>query len=368
MPIQSPAFPPEPTLDSIPNFDPEKFQPPAWAKTQSFQWGTDPSGKAPNGVSKLDLSDDESDGDEDDDFEDAQSSFDLHAGDEVLGINPEEAMFTIDELRELLSRATQLKLEGNSLYTSKPPKYEEAVQAYQRAIEHLPLFPSKEEEDSEVEDEDTGERIKKTKEGKEKEEKEKEAPPAVPASSGLQEISEEEAILISKQEDEGAPRQEEDDRPEEEKEREKVENEIKECTKACNGNLAACFIALKQDEKAVKACTEAIKIDPNYTKGLHRRATSNERIGSLTALSSAKEDYTLLLTLLPPSSPLLPSIRRSLVTLPPKIQKQEKEQYDEMMGKLKSLGNSLLGNFGLTTDNFKFEEQPGGGYSMNFSQ
>lgn len=37
-----------------------------------------------------------------------------------------------------------------------------------------------------------------------------------------------------------------------------------------------------------------------------------------------------------------------------------------MLGKLKDLGNSLLGKFGLSTDMFKFDEQPGGGYNMRF--
>ena len=57
-----------------------------------------------------------------------------------------------------------------------------------------------------------------------------------------------------------------------------------------------------------------------------------------------------------------------------------------MLGKLKGLGNSILGtlldynmvagnptlssqgNFGLSTDNFKFEPNGQGGYSMNFTQ
>lgn len=39
-----------------------------------------------------------------------------------------------------------------------------------------------------------------------------------------------------------------------------------------------------------------------------------------------------------------------------------------MLGKLKDLGNSILGNFGLSTDMFKFEQQPGGGYNMSFGQ
>jgi len=42
---------------------------------------------------------------------------------------------------------------------------------------------------------------------------------------------------------------------------------------------------------------------------------------------------------------------------------------EEMMSKLKELGNSLLGNFGLSLDNFKAEQDPDtGSYSIKFSQ
>jgi hypothetical protein len=46
---------------------------------------------------------------------------------------------------------------------------------------------------------------------------------------------------------------------------------------------------------------------------------------------------------------------------------QEKEK-DEMLAKLKELGNGLLGKFGLSTDMFKFDPQPGGGYNMRFER
>lgn len=39
-----------------------------------------------------------------------------------------------------------------------------------------------------------------------------------------------------------------------------------------------------------------------------------------------------------------------------------------MLGKLKDLGDSILGKFGLSTNNFKFDQQEGGGYSMRFER
>ena len=55
--------------------------------------------------------------------------------------------------------------------------------------------------------------------------------------------------------------------------------------------------------------------------------------------------------------------------LEPIVKQRQEEQKEEMIGKLKDLGNMFLGNFGLSCDNFKMEQDPNtGGYSMKFER
>ncbi|WWC58100.1 uncharacterized protein I303_100635 [Kwoniella dejecticola CBS 10117] len=360
---------PEASFDDLPSFDARKFEPPSWAKDSFHQWGAkngESSKSTANGKSKkhdhtttkeefnasLEKEGDFENEDDDDDeetWEDAKEDL----------VEPEEAAFSNAELRDLLDKASRLKEEGNDLFKNKPPKYDEAIVSYLKAIDHIPPTPELDALESEKEKERIQMKNK---------EREAEKIRNLSGSGGvIQEVTEEEALRIEQEANEPPPTEgEEEDN--QKSERLEVQLEIREMTKAVWGNLAACYIAIKDDKKAVEACTEALKIDPRYVKGLHRRATSNERIGELTGLVSAKDDYTLLQTLLPPSSPLLPPIRRSLNSLPERIKLKEKEQMDEMMGKLKDLGNSLLGNFGLSTDNFKFEKQDNGGWGMQFQR
>lgn len=96
-------------------------------------------------------------------------------------------------------------------------------------------------------------------------------------------------------------------------------------------------------------------------------------------------DYNKLLTILPESSDEVKEIHRTLRVLKPRLEEAQKQETAEMIDKLKGMGNSilgryylqyldarrlrgLLGNFGLSTDNFKFVPNGQGGYSMNFSR
>lgn len=51
-----------------------------------------------------------------------------------------------------------------------------------------------------------------------------------------------------------------------------------------------------------------------------------------------------------------------------KAEVKKKQMTDEMMGKLKEVGNSFLGMFGLSTDNFKLNQSTGGGYNIQFEK
>lgn len=85
-------------------------------------------------------------------------------------------------------------------------------------------------------------------------------------------------------------------------------------------------------------------------------------------LSSALEDYTLLSR--PPFLPLLPTSDKTTVLtalriLPPRIEQAKKREMDEMLSKLKDLGNMVLKPFGLSTDMFQMKQDPvSGGWSM----
>ncbi|KAL4973441.1 hypothetical protein BDW66DRAFT_142104 [Aspergillus desertorum] len=104
------------------------------------------------------------------------------------------------------------------------------------------------------------------------------------------------------------------------------------------------------------------------TKALMRRARAKSELGGWANLQGAEEDYKLLAGMenLPPGDRKI--VQKALRELPARISKAKDVEMGEMMGKLKDLGNGILRPFGLSTDNFKFVQDPKtGGYSVNFS-
>ncbi|KAF8973751.1 hypothetical protein BDZ97DRAFT_1912219 [Flammula alnicola] len=269
--------------------------------------------------------------------------------------DPEEEESEETLVENHLEVANERKAEGNECF--RAGKWNEALVAYRSALNCLPKRPTKpqdtpkpptREEDGDEDDTAPAADMKPT-ESAEKEEK------VVDVSSpGVAE----------------------------------ADKEVSQLRAVLNANIGACFVKLGDHKEAVKACSEAILDSPTYVKALERRSSSNEIINSWTSLTSVQEDYNTLLKLVTSPSQLA-DIRRKLQHLKPRLEAAQKRETDEMLGKLKGLGNSILGaifdlgtgipacthetdcgagNFGLSTDNFKFEPNGAGGYSVNFSR
>ncbi|XP_041749437.1 tetratricopeptide repeat protein 1-like [Coregonus clupeaformis] len=127
-------------------------------------------------------------------------------------------------------------------------------------------------------------------------------------------------------------------------------------------NRAAARLHLDKHEKAIADCTKAIELNPNYMRAILRRAELYEKTDKL---DEALEDYKAALE----KDPDLPTAREACMRLPQQIHERNEKLKEEMMGKLKDLGNMFLRPFGLSTSNFQVNQDSGtGSYSVNFVQ
>ena len=61
--------------------------------------------------------------------------------------------------------------------------------------------------------------------------------------------------------------------------------------------------------------------------------------------------------------------KQAVVRLEPIAAERQEKMKQEMLGKLKDLGNGLLGKFGMSLDNFKADKDPAtGSYSIKFQR
>lgn len=125
-------------------------------------------------------------------------------------------------------------------------------------------------------------------------------------------------------------------------------------------NRAAAKTKLNFKPSAIDDCTKAIEHNPKYLKALLRRAILYEEADKL---DESLEDFKQILELDPDNA----EARAAQARLPPKIQERNERMKEEMMGKLKDLGNMILRPFGLSTQNFEMKQDPStGSYSINF--
>lgn len=127
-------------------------------------------------------------------------------------------------------------------------------------------------------------------------------------------------------------------------------------------NRAACHMKTDEKEKAIEDCTLALERDQYYTKARIRRAQMYE---ATEKLDEALKDYNEILSYDKSCS----IAGEGAMRLPKEIQERNEKMKEEMMGKLKELGNMCLKPFGLSTENFKLTQDPNtGGYSVNFQR
>ena len=124
-------------------------------------------------------------------------------------------------------------------------------------------------------------------------------------------------------------------------------------------NRATSLFHLQNFTDCVSDCTEALTLNPEYVKVYYRRALANEQ---LNLFEEAVSDFDKLFDLDPPSRSLHAQHYNQLSK---KREMKFNADKEEMMASLKSMGNSLLGNFGLSLDQFKFDKDPStGNYSV----
>ncbi|CAH0730411.1 unnamed protein product, partial [Brenthis ino] len=127
-------------------------------------------------------------------------------------------------------------------------------------------------------------------------------------------------------------------------------------------NRSAAKMKQERYKKAIKDCTKAIELDDKYLKAYYRRAQSYE---ATDKLDECLADYKKILELDPDHI----EARKAQIRLPPLIEERNEKLKTEMLGKLKDLGNMILKPFGLSTENFKMEQDPETkGYKINFKQ
>ena len=158
-----------------------------------------------------------------------------------------------------------------------------------------------------------------------------------------------------------------------------------------HGNLSAVQKRNNQSKEAIANASEALRLNPKYLKVRIRRAELYEETDSPhESLEDWKEILEQdpsnknakkgkkILRVVPKGRIILRTIKffiklfsnldLALIRLPPLVEAKNEKMKAEMMEGMKKLGNFCLKPFGLSTDNFKLEQNEGGSYNIKFQQ
>lgn len=118
---------------------------------------------------------------------------------------------------------------------------------------------------------------------------------------------------------------------------------------------------MEEFELVVEDCDKALKLNPKYVKVLIRRYQANEKLDKIDeALTDAKSVQTI--------DPSYPKIAETVKRLDKLNAEKMEKMKGEALGKLKELGNSILGNFGMSLDSFKMTQDPkSGGWNISMN-
>ena len=130
-------------------------------------------------------------------------------------------------------------------------------------------------------------------------------------------------------------------------------------------NRAACRLKLARPNEAAEDCTRALRCDESFVKARLRRAEARETADPKD-LEGALADCEAAATDARADAGLRLRAETAAARLRPLVEARREALKEEMLGTLKGLGDALLGNFGLSTKNFKAEKDETGAYSVRF--
>lgn len=147
-----------------------------------------------------------------------------------------------------------------------------------------------------------------------------------------------------------------------EEEKPKVHSELDDLKAILYGNRAACYKMLEDADKCLPDCDHSLALKTPNPKVRTRRAWALRKQGkandALEELKKAFEED--------------PSLESSYSAQYTELQKEAAEETEklktEALGQLKELGNKFLGLFGMSTDNFHLQQNPDGGYNVQFKK